>query len=200
MSTMSREHDGWVTTLAAAFAVLALALAAAAAPAQAKPLERGHFEDTFDEVEDDFCGDMTVRIEGRVTGRFLVTTRGSSPFPYVADNLRETFVATNLATGKSYSRHATVTIRDMRITDNGDGTLTILVMGAGNETWHGPDGRVLFRNPGRSLWEILIDYGGTPLDLSDDKFLEFLGEVRPSTGRNDTEGRDFCEDFRAITG
>jgi hypothetical protein len=42
----------------------------------------------------------------------------------------------------------------------------------------------------------VVDFGGTPFDLSDDVFLsERL--IFGSTGTNDTEGRDFCEDFLA---
>ena len=54
---------------------------------------------------------------------------------------------------------------------------------------YGEDGKAIARNPGQVRFEILIDHGGTPTDPSDDEFLEFLGEVKGSTGRSD----DFCE-------
>ena len=47
------------------------------------------------------------------------------------------------------------------------------------------DGKAIARNPGQSRWEILIDNNGTPQDPSDDEFLEFLGDVKGSTGRTD---------------
>jgi hypothetical protein len=34
---------------------------------------------------------------------------------------------------------------------------------------------------------------------SDDEFLEFLGIVKDSTGRNDLEGRNFCDDLVEFT-
>jgi hypothetical protein len=58
---------------------------------------------------------------------------------------------------------------------------------------------VLFRNPGQVRFELLVDHGGTPSDPSDDEFLEFLGVVKGSTGRNDLEGRNFCDDLREFT-
>ena len=76
----------------------------------------------------------------------------------------------------------------MRVTDNGDGTLTILVLSTGNVVLYGEDGKAIARNPGQIRFEILIDHGGTPTDPSDDEFLAFLGVVKGSTGRSD----DFC--------
>ena len=82
----------------------------------------------------------------------------------------------------------TTFFKDLKVTDNGDGTLTILVLGTGNFVVYDHDGKAIARNPGQVRFEILIDDGGTPQDPSDDEFLEFLGDVKGSTGRND----DFC--------
>jgi len=43
-----------------------------------------------------------------------------------------------------------------------------------------------------------VDDGGTPTDPYDDVFIADLGVVK-ETGRSDTSGRDFCEDFREFT-
>ena len=77
----------------------------------------------------------------------------------------------------------------MRVTENGDGTLTILVLATGNAVLYGPDGKAIARNPGQTRFEILLDDGGTPNDPSDDEFLGRLGVAKESTGRSD----DFCE-------
>jgi hypothetical protein len=78
--------------------------------------------------------------------------------------------------------------KDLRVTDNGDGTLTILQMSTGNATLYGPDGTAIGRNPGQVRFEFVVDHGGTPTDPSDDVLLkERL--VKGSTGRSD----DFCE-------
>ena len=75
------------------------------------------------------------------------------------------------------------------MTENDDGTLTILVLATGNAVLYGPDGKAIARNPGQTRFEILVDDGGTPNDPSDDEFLARLGTVKESTGRSD----DFCE-------
>ena len=79
--------------------------------------------------------------------------------------------------------------KDLKVTDNGDGTLTILVLGTGNFTLYGQDGKAIARNPGQVRFEVLIDNAGTPDDPFDDEFIADLGLVKGSTGRND----DFCE-------
>ena len=58
----------------------------------------------------------------------------------------------------------------------------------GNATYYGMDGKAIARNPGQVRDEILIDNNGTPQDPSDDEFLEFIQEIKGSTGRTD----DFC--------
>jgi hypothetical protein len=78
--------------------------------------------------------------------------------------------------------------KDLRVTDNGDGTLTVLVVATGNAVVYREDGKAIARNPGQTRFEILVDHGGTPTDPSDDEFLAFLGIVKESTGRTD----DFC--------
>ena len=96
---------------------------------------------------------------------------------------------TNPANGKSLTSVAKVIEKDLRVTDNGDGTLTILILATGNAVLYGENGKAIARNPGQVRFEILIDHGGTPTDPSDDEFLADLGEVKGSTGRSD----DFCE-------
>jgi hypothetical protein len=78
--------------------------------------------------------------------------------------------------------------RDLKVTDNGDGTLTLLVLATGNSILYGMNGEAIARNPGQVRFELLIDHNGTPTDPSDDEFLAFLGIVKESTGRSD----DFC--------
>jgi hypothetical protein len=96
---------------------------------------------------------------------------------------------TSLANGKSVTSVSTVIEKDLRVTDNGDGTQTILILATGNAVLYGDDGKAIARNPGQIRFEILVDDGGTPTDPSDDEFLDFLGVVKGSTGRSD----DFCE-------
>ena len=57
-------------------------------------------------------------------------------------------VLTNVANGKSVTSVANVIEKDKRITDNGDGTLTILIMATGNAVLYGANGKAIARNPG----------------------------------------------------
>jgi hypothetical protein len=179
-------------------AVLAVGLTAPAAVA--KPLERVRFPEITSEVVEDFCGDLTVRIDEDVRGAFLINPHGPDGLAYLSETVHGTQVITNLANDKTFTQVFTVLTKDLKVTDNGDGTLTILVLATGGFRVYGPDGRLLFNDPGQVRFEILIDHGGTPTDPFDDEFLEFLGVVKGSTGRNDTQGRDFCADIHEFIG
>ena len=116
-------------------------------------------------------------INGRVVGngtlRYTVTHHGQSSW-------------TNLVTGRAFTLVWNYLDQDLRVTVNGDGTLTIL--------GHSPgDGQLLDNKPGLFTWLTRIDYGGTLADPSDDVFLgtTFLSGPAVYGG--------FCEDFRALT-
>ncbi len=75
--------------------------------------------------------------------------------------------------------------KDQKITDNGDGTITITGLAAGGETTFGPNGKLIFNNPGQVRYQVIIATNGTLDDPSDDHFISDLGVVFGSTGRND---------------
>jgi len=168
-------------------AVVAVVLAAAASAGKA-------FNDTFHEEEtvvvENFCDvpGLTVEIATVVDGRVHVVQHGNGDAPYFIEHVNVTDVFTNLANGKSVRDAVNAMTKDLRITDNGDGTITILVLATGNAVLYGEDGKAIARDPGQIRFEILIDVAGTPSDPSDDEFLAFLGVVKGSTGRSD----DFC--------
>ena len=173
-----------------------LALGATAAVTLAAAAGAGQiFRETFHEEEtaviNDFCGVPGLTVESAVVvdGRAHAVPHGRAGLPYFGAHIKLTEVVTNLANGNSVTSFATFVDKDLRVTDNGDGTLTILILTTGNAVLYGEDGKVIARNPGQTRVEILVDHGGTPTDPSDDEFLEFLGVVKESTGRSD----DFCE-------
>jgi len=125
---------------------------------------------------------------------------GPDGLAYGSENAHGIQSLTNLANDKTITSVFNVTTKDLKVTDNGDGTLTILVMATGGERWYGPDGQFLFNNPGQIRYEVLIDDGGTPTDPSDDQFLEFLGLVKGSTGRNDLTDENFCDQMLSVIG
>lgn len=163
--------------------------------AQAKPLE--HFSDSFQAsfVRHGFCGDLDVRIDAE--GDFTVLGRESGQDRFarytVTNHGSETF--TNLATGKAVTAFFDYVVQDVRVADNGDGTITILYQTPGAERYFGPDGKALVIDSRPSWYEVVIDLGGTPDDPSDDTVIsEAL--VRDIAAHVD---EDLCEAFRTAT-
>ena len=169
---------------------LVLVLAASAA-ADGRQVFRETVHEERDIVLEDFCEvpGLTVELTSVLHMRVNVVSRGRAGLTYFFQHGVTSEVLHNPATGKTLTSVATVTEKDLRVTANGDGTFTILVLATGNAVLYGPDGKAIARNPGQTRFEILIDDGGTPNDPSDDEFLGRLGTVKESTGRND----DFCD-------
>jgi hypothetical protein len=181
-------HSRRIGRVAAVLTAATVAVAMAA-PAAAAPLEQGTFHDAFSFIEPDFCGaGIEVRFDVVVDGRFLVTRRGRDSLVYFMEHIHRTDTVTNLANGRTITDDERTVSKDVHVTDNGDGTLTILVLATGNFTLYGEDGRAIARNPGQIRFELLIDHNGTPGDPSDDTELAFT-PVKESTGRSD----DACE-------
>jgi hypothetical protein len=172
-----------------ALGATAAALLATAASAQQVFRETVHEEDTI--VLNDFCDvpGLTVEDAFVLDLRVHVVPHGRDRLDYFLQHGTRTDVYTNTANGRSITARSRVIEKDLRVTDNGDGTLTILILATGNAVVYGEDGKAIARNPGQTRFEILVDHGGTPTDPSDDEFLADLGVVKGSTGRSD----DFCE-------
>lgn len=175
-------------------AILALGGVAAvvfAAAAIAGKVSQDAFHDEGTYVLEDFCDvpGLDLRVDFTIDGRVHVVPRGRDQLAYFLQHGTRTETLTNPANGKSVTYVARVTEKDMRVTDNGDGTLTVLVLATGNATLSGADGKAIARNPGQVRFELLVDDGGTPADPSDDEIIDFLGVVKGSTGRSD----DVCE-------
>jgi hypothetical protein len=156
----------------------------------AKVLERETFHDEFSERVRNFCdvSGLTVRQDVTVDGRYVIRSRGRDQLAYFQNHVRVQVLYTNVATNDYVIEKTSSLEKDLRVTDNGDGTLTILVLGTGSSSVYDESGKAIARNPGQIRYEILIDHGGTPADPTDDEFIEFLGVVKESTGRTD----DFC--------
>jgi sugar lactone lactonase YvrE len=133
-----------------------------------------------------------------VSGNLTIVPRGDGLI-YFNEAVTGTVVWTDSTSGKSLTRSFATNSHDLAVVDNGDGTLTITTQGAGSDLYFDSDGRLVLSNNGMVRWSVLIDHGGTPDDPSDDEFIADLGIVKPSTGTNDTEGRDFCDDLVTFT-
>jgi hypothetical protein len=117
---------------------------------------------------------------------------------YFRDAVHGTLVWTNLETGKTFTEVFAAASREITVTDNGDGTLTVVVQAAGGYHSYDSDGKHFLRDPGMTRFVLLFDDSGTPDDPEDD-VVTFVDVVKESTGLNELEGHDFCEDFLAVT-
>lgn len=186
-----RRHTSRRARLTAfAAAAVVLGVMASAAPASARPLDRGTFHDELDDVVTDFCGvsGLTVAVTGTADGSFLDNAHGSDGLVYSRESSRTDQVLTDVDNG-AWVRVVTSEIgKDLHVTDNGDGTLTVTTFGSGNSVTYDSDGNVIARDPGQTRVQLLIDDNGTPSYPDDDEFLDFLGVLLGSTGLN----ADFC--------
>jgi hypothetical protein len=169
--------------------------------AAAQPIEQEHVHDSGSEIIEEFCGDLTVRHDFEVDVYFSGKPHGRDGLIYFADRVRATDSWTNLANDKTFTVTFAGQQKDQRVTDNGDGTLTILVLVAGRSFAYGPDGtRFLSLDAGTFRFQFVVDHGGTPTDPDDDEEIEGSFELVKEAGRSDTAGRDFCEDIHEFIG
>jgi hypothetical protein len=154
----------------AALPAAALVVSAAVAPASAAPLVHEHFTESFSEVVEDFCDEITARIDEDATGTFLLNARGPDGLLYGQATVRRTLSFTNLANGKTFTWVSSFVDKDLNVTDNGDGTFTLITQFAGGTRSYGPDGQFLGADGEVFRAEILVDENG--------EFLDFLGVVK----------------------
>ena len=181
--------------------ITALAIAGtvvAGTPAAAQPLDKGRVHEV--ETNSFDCDGTPVRFDADVWINFTFNLRGSSPFPYSRESVHGTNAFTNLNTGGTFTIVFSGNSKDHVITDNGDGTITILVISTGGARYYDTNGNFVLADPGQSRFSIDIDYNGTPSDPTDDvEVPDSFQVVRDSTGRTDTAGRDFCADIVEFT-
>lgn len=193
-------HPGLATTAV----TIALAITAAPTVAQAAPPEvQVHYGDVYDVLLPDpsdpagsFCGGLTnVPLHVEIDGYFSIKDHGpDAPSPYFADRYRSTLVYTNPQTQLTYTVVRVRQSKDLRIVDNGDGTLTLTGLNTGSLWAYGPDGELLGRQNGLTRETALVDTLGTP-DPSDDVF---ISQGDPFTAGLVTT-TNFCDDFLRAT-
>ena len=182
------------------------ATAAVAAPATAgtgPPEVQVHYSDAYDTLLPDpsdptgsFCGGLTnVPLHVEIEGYFSIKNHGpNAPAPYFADRFRSTLVYTNPQTELTYTVVRVRQTKDLRIVDNGDGTLTLTGLSSGSLFAYGPDGDLLGRQNGLTKETFLVDTQGTT-DPNDD-VLTPVGDPFTAGLKTTT---DFCTDFLSAT-
>ena len=178
--------------------VAVAATCAGTAVVQAKPYEQVRFNEQGSDLVDDFCGDLNVRIDFHDQGVVVGRETGKSRLLRYTQSHHGGSTITNLATGRAFSFTWNYLNQDVQVTDNGDGTITILAQIPGPERIYGPDGQLLNTNGGTFRLQTVLDDGGTPNDLSDDTVLS--EEVVSSNGGQPQGEFNFCESFRTLTG
>ena len=185
-------------------AAAGLAMTAAPAVAQTGPPEvQVHYSDVYDVLLPDpsdptgyFCGGLTdVPLHVEIDGYFSIKDRGpNAPSPYFADRFRSTLIYTNPQTELTYTVVRVRQTKDLRLDDNGDGTLTITGLNTGSLWAYGPDGELLGRQNGLTRETFLVDTMGTP-DPIDDVLIQ---QAEPFTAGLVTT-TTFCDDFLSAT-
>jgi hypothetical protein len=129
-----------------------------------------HFTESFSEVVEDFCDEITARIDEEATGMFLLNVRGPDGPAYGMATVRRTLSFTNVANGKTFTMVGSFVDKDLKVTDNADGTFTLITQFAGGTRSYGPDGQFLGADGEVFRAEILVGENG--------EFLDFLGVVK----------------------
>lgn len=176
------------TRTAAVLGVFLLASALSAAPAPAAVVETGSGTDTFTFSDDDFCGsgqyaESTVVVDYT----YKLRTQGRDRLVYGVSGERVQQTVHFTDADMTFRAASVNNFKDLRVSDHGDGTYTILVKASGGSKLYGPDGKAIAHDPGQIRFELVLDDNGTPGVYDDDVEVSFT-LVKESTGRND----DYC--------
>jgi hypothetical protein len=179
--------------VALASALVVAGIATSTTSAQARPVDQFRSDERVNEVIEGYCPGETVHLVARQLAVGVGRIAGPDRALRYTVRVRGRATITNIATGRAFAVAWNFIDQDMRVTDNGDGTLSILGHSPGSERVRGPDGKLVDVKAGLTRWIVLLDHGGTPTDGSDDTFLgiEFLSGPRYE---------EFCADFSALTG
>lgn len=180
----------------AAFGIAAV-VAFPVGAATAAPPEIDHWE-AVDSEPFLGCPGLNIQHSFDYEGSTRIVRHGKAGLQYFTTTFRGSNLFTNLETGRSLRLDRAGVDKDAKIVDNGDGTLTIIVLATGSEKLYA-NGRLLFSNNGQIRFEVLVDHNGTPTDYTDDADGVFIRIVKPSTGTNGGDGRNFCADLQQFT-
>ena len=184
----------------------ALAVAAAAAVgltsgvsvSLAAPIEQGRFDEQSSRIVDGYCGDLRVRSDFHDRGVFVGRPAGTELFLRFTVSHHGAWTHTNLATGRAFTFVWNYLEQDIKVTDNGDGTVSVLSQLPGPETIYGPNGQLVSANGGTMRLLTILDLAGTPLDPTDDQFVS--QELVSSNGGKPQPDMNYCDTFHMLTG
>lgn len=176
----------------------AVPVSARASVAHAQPFEHVRFHENFSYVVADFCGDIKVRIDVHDQGVVVGRRTGKDRLLRYTQSHHGGSRIVNLATDRAFTFTWNYLNQDVKVTDNGDGTITILSQVPGPERIFGPDGQLLNVSGGTYRMRTVVDVAGTPDDPSDDTVVS--EEVVRSNGGRPQAEFNFCDSYRTLTG
>ena len=154
-----------------ALGVLGLGLGAAPAAASPGGWETLHFE--WGETTEDTCDVAGLTVEDVGSGDSKLRTLLRGGLEYSESHSVDTDVYTNLANGRSATFVDERYDRDLDVTDNGDGTLTVIYFATSTKTVYDDHGSVIARGAGSVTVESVWNHQGTITDRDDDEPLSF---------------------------
>lgn len=169
------------TSLTGALLAGSLVLAAGA-PASARVVETFRLDfSASGSTDPGFCDveDLVVDFTYDQTGEARIHERGRDGLLYFHG--RTSYVQTLTYDGVTITTTGRTLEKDLRVTDNGDGTWDVLVLLTGPQTTRGADGRILAKDDGQT--RVLLTIDAETGELVGDPEVVF-----GSTGTND----DFC--------
>ena len=195
---MSRHHPSGrahgVLAVACATALAAAGLAPSAAAAGSPVIQNVHFNFTYTHIEQEIgeCLDVPflIRHDGRSNARLQTRTRGTDGPEYFSIRYNTGDVYTNVDTGESFTGTTSVREADLRVTENGDGTITAVATTRAITKFHDPSGALIGIDAGRITSTYLIDLMD-PVDPEDDVVL--AQEHSEPSGTSSLGGAGVCE-------
>ncbi len=106
------------------------ALGIGVVPAAATVIDHEQFRNTGSEMVD-FCPPIALRFDFDIRGMFLENSHGPDGLVHFAETSHGTFSWTNLANNLTMTTAINQINKDLKVTDNGDGTLTIVNVTSG---------------------------------------------------------------------
>jgi hypothetical protein len=192
--TASRKFQHWAALAVTAAVGLTLGVSASLAA----PIEQTRFDEHNSDIVDGYCGDLQVLIDVHDQGVVVVRPAGKQLFPRYTVSHHGGSTITNLATGRALTFAWNYLEQDIKVTDNGDGTFSVLSQNPGPENIYGPDGQRLLVSGGTIRFLTVVDFAGTPFDPSDDQFVS--SEVVSSNGGKPQPNINYCDSFHTLTG
>ena len=116
----SRKTQLWAAAVAAVGLTLGVSVSLAA------PIEQTRFDEPFNEIVDGYCGDLRVEIDFHDQGVLVARPTGKERFLRYTVSHHGGGTITNLATGRAFTFGWNYLEQDLQVTDNGDGTVSIL--------------------------------------------------------------------------